>query len=193
MNPAWRMFFALMPGPRTRGRLRGLAVGLAAGQAARIVPATNLHLTLLFLGQLAPERIASVALAGQRAAATSAPMTLAIERIGWFGQAGVVWGGPARAPMALLALHEALARECLAAGLSVDRRALVPHLTLLRKVRRAPAPALAAIDPPIVMPVRRLALLRSVSEPGGVRYRPLASWPLGAAGARPRIAAKRSA
>jgi 2'-5' RNA ligase len=65
------------------------------------------------------------------------------------------------------------------------------HLTLLRKARSAPDPAWAVIDPPIAMPVRRLALMRSISEPGGVRYRPLALWPL--TGARPRIAVKRSA
>jgi 2'-5' RNA ligase len=178
MNTPWRLFFALQPGPQARARLHRLAVELAACQASRIVPAANLHLTLLFIGQVGPERIEALARAARRATASAAPMTLAIARIGWFRQAGVVWAGPAMAPNGLVALRDALAAECRTAGLPHDSRPLLPHLTLLRKARCAPDPARESLAPPIPMRVGRLTLMRSLGDDGGVRYLPLAAWPL---------------
>jgi len=182
MTAPWRVFFALVPGPRARARLHGLAAALAARQPARIVPPANLHLTLLFVGQVAPDRLDSLVQIGRHAAAKAAPMALAITRVGWFREAAVVWAGPSAQPLEVLtALHDELVRGCRAAGLPCDRRALAPHLTLLRKARCEPAAHQTAVDPPIAMPVRRLVLMRSISEAGGVRYRPLAGWPLAGA------------
>jgi 2'-5' RNA ligase len=61
-------------------------------------------------------------------------------------------------------------------GFRVDERAYRPHVTLARHVKAAPLPA---DTPPVRWPVNTVALVESVSAPGGSRYTPLASWVLG--------------
>ena len=149
-----RLFFALNFSPETcrallevQGRLRRLA---GPGNYTR---PENLHLTLAFLGEQAPEGLAAArrALAG----AEAPPRTLTFDRMGRFRQAGEAlwWIGLAENP-ALTALYaslwDALARE----GFPREAR-LLP----------APIPAETA----------GLHLMESLRQNGRLVYRPLAS------------------
>ena len=53
-----RLFYALWPGPDTRARIAEAAGVLSLGNAARLVPLENYHLTLAFVGEVSPARLA---------------------------------------------------------------------------------------------------------------------------------------
>ena len=100
---------------------------------------------------------------------------LEVDRIEYWRRNRIVWAGVARCPGALLALVERLEQEASSAGFSVDKRSYVPHITLLRNARRAPAElAIAAV----AWPVGRFALVESVPSGRGRTYEVLREWPL---------------
>ncbi|MDH5265059.1 MAG: RNA 2',3'-cyclic phosphodiesterase, partial [Betaproteobacteria bacterium] len=55
-----RLFFALWPDAAARAALADLARATANRYGGRAVPAANLHLTLVFLGEVDPARIAAL-------------------------------------------------------------------------------------------------------------------------------------
>lgn len=168
-----RLFFALWPDAAQRAALARLAARLPDGLGRR-VPPTNLHVTLLFLGSLAPaQRQAMEAVA---AAVVAPACTVTLDRYGYWRRPQVLWVGSRVTPPALLVLVERLQQGAEAAGLRIDTRPYEVHLTLFRKVRRVPR---AWPEPePLVWPVDRYALVESVADAGGVRYEPLRSWAL---------------
>lgn len=171
-SPPRRLFFALWPDAGLRSDLveRG---DMVDAPSARRVPAANLHLTLLFLGDVAADRVESLDDIGGTVAAARRhrPFTLVLDRFGVFDRARVAWlGGPAVEAGRLLV--EDLADGASGCGLDLERRAWRPHVTLFRRVGarpRLPAPA------PIDWPVCDFALIESIP---GRPYQVLRSWPL---------------
>lgn len=145
-----RLFVALeIPGwlQRELAELVALAAADGAFPKARWVPARNLHLTLLFLGQQPSGVVAALAEGLRRATSELPSIDTEIERFGAFppdrrarieGSRGgtrkkVLWLG-LRPVAGLRALH---AEVCSAAlwsipGLVLEDRPFVPHLTLAR-------------------------------------------------------------
>lgn len=147
-----RLFFALWPDPELRSALveRGDALGDRLGPtAARRVPASNLHLTLLFLGDVPVDQVRSVEDVGDSVAddGRHRSFTLELDRYGVFDRARVAWwGGPAVKAGARLV--DDLAAGAAARGLPVDRREWRPHVTLFRRVDgRTGRPDSRADDP----------------------------------------------
>ncbi len=101
-----RVFFALWPDQEAGGDRGGLAPSLAGGGGRLMRPAA-LHLTLAFIGSVAPtelaelERIAS----GIRVPA----FDLNLDRLGFWPQRGILWAGCSTRPPPLSALSERLA------------------------------------------------------------------------------------
>lgn len=166
-----RLFFALWPDAATRARLDGARRSLP-DHSGRPVPARNLHLTLVFLGDVADTALA--ALEAGAAMPRGAPFTLVLDRYGGFGHAGVAWLAPSRIPEELLWLVEALRDTCRAAGLAPDPRPYVAHLTVARKIRVVTPAELA----PLPWPVTDFHLVESTRDTAGSEYRIRASWPL---------------
>jgi len=61
-----------------------------------------------------------------------------------------------------------------AAGLPVDDRPHVPHVTLLRNTAGGEIPACE----PVRWPVSEFVLVKSVTEPEGAHYEVIRRWPL---------------
>lgn len=162
-----RLFFALWPDDAIRAAIVRRRA-LLGEPGPRRVPDHNLHLTLLFLGDRpAAELDAIVQAAG---GVDLSPVTLRLDRFGWFPRAGVVWLG-GEAPEQLAACRQSLADAMRALGVPVDDRPFRPHVTLFRKVHQRPElPAPPALE----WPIRRFALVQS--RPGRP-YRTLAGWP----------------
>lgn len=167
-----RLFFALWPDEAAREALAAASRRLAARCGGRPVPAANLHLTLVFLGEVDPGRIPALRRAAQ--AAPGEGFTLVLDLVGAFRRAGVAWAGCRRPPPELLALQADLERRVRAAGFACDERAFAPHLTLARKVRD---PVEVGEAPAVAWRVGAFALVESARGEGG--YRTLAEWPLG--------------
>lgn len=163
-----RLFFALWPDPETRRAIVSRREALA-GISRKRVPDHNLHLTLVFLGNVAAERVEPMMrrvdpLRRRR-------FTIRLDRFGLFPRAGVAWLG-GEAPADGAALVDALSETAAAAGLSLDGRPWQPHVTLYRRVER---PVSAAAPAPIDWPVRSFELIESISSRP---YQVLRSWPL---------------
>jgi 2'-5' RNA ligase len=95
--------------------------------------ARNLHLTLAFIGELAPDRARE--LASDCSDLAGVPCDWTIDTLGSFARARVAWaGGPINESLTSCA---ARARKRLdERGIAFDRKDFVPHVTLFRDVRR---------------------------------------------------------
>lgn len=168
-----RLFFALCPEPALQERLAQAAAALLPRAAGRRVGAENLHCTLVFLGAVGAAQRLCLEDAASRIQAE--PFNLTLDQLGYFRRPQVAWLGCTMTPAALLALVAGLCDAAASCGFPPERRPYAVHLTVARKLRRDPGrlPVL-----PITWSVRQFVLMESVSEPGGVHYRPLRSWEL---------------
>lgn len=166
-----RLFFALWPDAHARAALGARATEVARRCGGRPVPAANLHLTLVFLGEVEAARIGALGRAAD--AVTGGAFDLALDRIGDFRRAGVAWAGCGRPSAEMLALQASLERRVREAGFATDGRAFAPHLTLARRVREPVEPGDVE---PVSWRVTAFALVESAHGEGA--YRRLAEWPL---------------
>ena len=133
------------------------------------VPDHNLHLTLVFLGNVETERVESMLRRVDQVRARG--FTIRLDRFGIFPRAGVAWLG-GNAPADGAALVDRLSAVATDSGLSLDGRPWQPHVTLFRRVRSVPV---VAEPEPIDWPVRSFELIESIpSRP----YQVLRSWSL---------------
>lgn len=166
-----RLFFALWPDDEVRARL-ATAIAALPDAGGRPVPTRNLHLTLVFLGNVA-EAVQKELTAGA-AGIRGRSFELVLTRAGGFPRTGVAWLASEATPPALLDLVTELSSLGEFAGREAEKRPYAPHLTIARKCRRV-----ETVDIPAVRwPVREFALVESVPGRAGSEYRVLAHWPL---------------
>lgn len=165
-----RLFLALWPPAEVAQALAAAGERKAEACAGRPVAAVRIHLTLVFLGEVAPGRVDAVREAARDA--WRGPIGLSIDRCGSFGRAKVAWVAPSRVPDALAQLHSRLEDALRSGGFDLERRAFAPHLTLVRRIRRPAAPA--PIEP-IAWEADHFRLVETRAEGGG--YGEVARWP----------------
>ena len=168
-----RLFFALWPGSKASAALADAGERLHGVCGGRRTREETIHLTLAFLGEVAPERIGDLlALAGEiRAPAFG----LKLVRAGWWPHSRIVWAAPDETPAELVLLVDALRRGLLGAGFRFDAKSFAPHVTLLRKANCRENPFLAG---EIEWYAEDFVLVRSVLGGGGAAYEEVGRWPL---------------
>ena len=166
-----RLFFALWPDEAARIALAARAEEIARLAGGCKVPAANLHLTLVFLGEV--DATARARLERVAAGVAADAFTIELDTIGGFRRAQVAWAGCRKSPPELLALQAALERGVREAGFRPDERPYAPHLTLARRVRDAVA---ARAMEPASWRATSFALVESGR--GDSAYRTVADWPL---------------
>jgi 2'-5' RNA ligase len=144
----------------------------------------RLHLTLKFLGEQPPDRVAAIQAALAGVAARHRELLVTIGGVGAFPnfrRARVVWLGVGQEPRLEL-LHHDLEVGCEQIGFEVEGRPFRPHLTLARVAaelpegkRRALARQAKDIDYRSNFIVRSVDLMRSDLSSGGPAYTPLVS------------------
>lgn len=157
-----RLFIALLFQEETREELLCVQKRLRrfAGRGDFARP-ENLHLTLAFLGETLPSRLAAVKQALART--PMQPLSLVFDHLGSFRQQGSnLWWAGLQRDAVLTAIQrdltEALARE----GFRLESRRFEPHLTLARQVPMDAEIDCAALLPaPIAAPVSRISLMLS--------------------------------
>ncbi len=164
-----RLFFALLLDGAVRKQLRQLQKDLDQ-VGGRPVPEENLHLTLLFLGNVEADKVNAVRAIA--AGIEGEPFDLVLDTLGGFRQnnARILWVGPSELPSELGALHQSLRRQVREIGLRVGKEAYRPHVTLVRNAdlrKKLPED----LEPDIQWTVRRLALIASELQPAGSRYK----------------------
>jgi 2'-5' RNA ligase len=135
------------------------------------VPAEKIHLSLSFLGEIAPDRVDAVRDAAADARASQ--FDLVMDGVGSFRSARVAWAGCSQVPAELARLQSQLEGGLRARGFALDERAFAPHVTLVRKIAlNVPAAPMPAIR------WRAAQYVLARSETGTGRYSILEAWPL---------------
>lgn len=128
-----RLFFALKFSEAVKDALCAAMdrMRLCCAQG-RFTPRANLHLTLVFLGEVPPERLPDVREAMEEVSAGR--FALEIGGVGCFRQRGgyLYWAGVERS-VPLCSLYGSLCGELQKRGFSIEERPYRPHLTLVRQ------------------------------------------------------------
>lgn len=165
-----RAFLACLPPDSCLPTLRAWQRQLRQQAGGRALPTRQLHLTLVFLGEVTPLQLQCAADCAEQAA-VSLPPALTLDGCGSWQDVG--WCGPHRPPAGLNAWVERLKTELRAAGIAVDARPYRPHLTLLRRLER-PLPQQAL--PALTLPLDEVTLFASDLRAGGARHYRLDGW-----------------
>lgn len=144
-----RTFIAIDLGEGLRARLASLQETLARSAAeVKWVEEENLHVTLLFLGEVDERDLVAVCRAVAAGAATQAPFPLTVEKVSCFGsprRPRTLWAGVGAGTQEVVALHAALEPPLQELGCyRREERAYTPHITLGRVKSDRPNDALAA-------------------------------------------------
>ena len=168
--PTARLFFALWPDAAVRDELLRAARMLHSSCGGRAMRGDDLHLTLVFLGDVLREKIPQ--LAAIAAAQRMPAFALEFGAVRYWQHNRILWAAPHAVPPPLFDFVVALESALEEAEFDFDRRPYVPHVTLLRGSRPAARP------PPFACtwPVRDFALVEAVRDPSGVSYRTLERW-----------------
>jgi len=158
-----RLFIAVQFDPETKERLLAVQRRLRACASGNFTRPENLHLTVLFLGEVSE----TAAIRRSMGARFIEPVALAFDRVGAFHR-DLYWVG-VRPDPALDALYRGLRDDLRREGFTGDwPDRLSPHITIAREVSPARAPDLAF--EPFAMTARRLSLMKSERIAGKLTY-----------------------
>ncbi len=170
-----RVFFALWPDDGVRDALHFHAQQLHRGCGGRAMRRENLHLTLVFVGDVAAERLDELKSVAGTISGSS--FELVLDRLGYWRHNRIVSASPLTVPEALRELVGSLEGRLKQAGFEFDQRPYAPHITLLRDARAPGVPAPLDLD----WPVGDFVLVESARNVQGPAYRVVARWALHAA------------
>lgn len=169
-NHKARYFFAVWPDSDVRERLGAWSAELRVDPAARRTASANLHITLVFLGEIEAPQLRAAREVADGVSWPGASLTL--DKIGYWKRSRIVWAGPREGSPSLGALAEELRNGLRRRGFRVDDRAFVPRVTLLRKVRRRPRWRGRSIP----WRIDEFCLMVSRLTPEGARYEVVDRW-----------------
>lgn len=163
----------------------------APPKAVRWTRPEAIHLTLQFLGDVAPGKVDPIADALRGVCDDGAPFRFDLKGLGVFpglGRPRVVWVGVAEPTGALIALQGGVSQALVPLGFEPEKRAFSPHLTIGRASRHASRRELTEVGEIVTrsevgtlgqMSVEHVTLMKSDLKPSGAVYTPLAVIPLG--------------
>jgi 2'-5' RNA ligase len=143
-----RTFIGIDPGKPVRDRLVSLQENLAkAGTEVKWVEPANLHLTLLFLGEVEDRRLPPVCQVVQENAAKHPAFAMTLATVGCFPnprRPRILWVGVGQGAAEVTAVHDSLEAPLLELGCyRREERRYTPHLTLGRVKSDRPTDKLA--------------------------------------------------
>ena len=167
-----RLFFALWPNAAVRDALDVAAKNMQRDCGGRVTRRDNLHQTLVFLGEVADEKLPRLEAIGNASAAPAFKLDFGVT--GYWPHNRIAWAAPNSTPDPLTRLVAMLEQALARAGFDYDRRPYAPHITLVRGAR-APA-SLPALR--FAWPVTDFVLVEAARGARGAEYRVVARWPL---------------
>ncbi len=168
-----RLFFAVKPDPIERDDLGEAAKALILGPESRLVPRSNYHLTLAFVGEVTVSQLPIVREIGARQAAST--WVLMFDAFEYWPKPEVVVAVARSIPGELLALWQQLHHELAIHQWALAPKRLRPHVTLARKVSQPPV--LQAMSR-VSWAARELCLMRSELSGSQPAYTVVNTWPL---------------
>jgi 2'-5' RNA ligase len=163
----------------------------APPKSVRWTRPTSIHLTLQFLGDVAPGQVEAIADALHGVCAEVAPFSFELKSLGVFpnpSRPRVVWVGVVEPSGTLVAVQKRAAQALAPLGFEPEKRAYTPHLTIGRAARYATRAELVEVGELVTrsqvgtlgqVHVEHLTLMKSDLQSSGAVYTPLAVLPLG--------------
>ena len=138
------------------------------------VTASNLHITLVFLGNVNHKALEQ--LTARIDAITASPFSLHLNQLGYWSKPRVLWLGAQTVDDNMYALVENLTQAANQCGMNIPKQPYIPHVSLARKLNSNPAAAI--IEPNFACDFDQIHLYESVSGSNGVQYLIRDSWSL---------------
>jgi 2'-5' RNA ligase len=177
-----RLFFAIWPDSLAQEQMGELARGLDLQSICRgrKTRAENIHLTLVFIGEVDPIELETLLEAGHQIEELDIKaFDLVFDGIRYWKHNRIVYATVSALPPELMQLVNSLQFAVSSAGYQVEKRPYVPHVTLMK---RASCAALPELSQPVIWRVREWMLVKSEQASGGSVYSPVHRWPLGSPG-----------
>jgi 2'-5' RNA ligase len=117
------------------------------GVEVKWVEPENLHVTLVFLGEVADKDVPQVCEIAQEAVSGMTPFAASIETLGCFGnprRPRTIWVGVGQGTQEMVTIHDNLEVPLLDLGYRREERKFTPHITLGRVRSERPADRMAA-------------------------------------------------
>lgn len=170
-----RVFIAINFTPKVQSHLSSIIQKLRK-EAVRgnFTRSENIHLTLVFLGEVSPNRVQEIIEVMNEATFNRDSFEIAIEGIGTFMNRGeqLYWCG-VRESDVLVDLQHALNTGLKEAGFSVDEKAFKPHITLGRRCimsKKFERKTFEETIAPAYMEVTEINLMKSEHKNGKLVY-----------------------
>lgn len=165
-----RFFFALWPEQTVREQIVNCRSVCAPN--GKFIPQKNLHITLLFMGNLTLNQVQNVIIEALKIKLPA--FDIQLNKTGHFRKVKVSWMGLKAIPDTLLKLHQALSKCADISQISLQHRSYIPHLTLARKVSIVKK----QVFTPINWKINHFVLIESTDTPHGVHYQIIKIFPL---------------
>jgi 2'-5' RNA ligase len=185
-----RTFIAVDLGKPIRDRLTALQETLVrTGTEVKWVEPENLHVTLLFLGEVDDREVHRVCQLVTDGVKDQPAFAMTVERVGCFPnprRPRVIWVGVGEGVQPLCTLHDGLEEPLMDLGYRREERRYTPHITLGRVKSDRPTDKLAAALAKHAgwkggeTMVREILVMSSELTPQGPIYTVLSRAPLGA-------------
>lgn len=165
-----RLFIAINFDEETRKKIIAVQQRLRVLATGNFSQPENLHLTLAFLGEVAPTQVDAVRHAMDRTTVNS--MSLTFDHVGRFKRAGGdIWWIGLSENRSLLSLQKELSGHLAGAGFRLEDRRFSPHITLAREVRLATQPEYSTLlGPAFSTRASTISLMRSERISGRFTY-----------------------
>ena len=163
-----RYFFALNPDDKTRENIVFTRSQLHC--SGREVKSKNIHMTLIFLGDLTQEQLYKMIYEAKLIIFPE--FELSLNKLGYFKNSQVVWLGTDTIPEALLHLNQQLLKAAKQSKVAISQQTYKPHVTLSKKLKTIANTK--TIDKTVVLPVNwkvtNFILFKSIDIEQGVKY-----------------------
>lgn len=164
-----RLFFALWPDENTRQQCPKIGNAVVSEQALP-ARAANIHVTLLFLGNIDSDKEESF-----KQALLNSPvpkMTLCFDKLSFWKKPSILCLSTTDPSPEVEFFVEALSNLARKLGVTIDERPFKPHVTLVKK-----ASYLTPLEfDPIIWRSSSLCLVESCQVPKGIEYRIVERW-----------------
>jgi RNA 2',3'-cyclic 3'-phosphodiesterase len=184
-----RCFLAFELPPEIRETLSAVSEDARAlSLNVRWTRVANIHLTVVFMGNVREDHIGPIGEAAGSLCRGHAPFRIQVQGTGLFGSRRnprVLWVGLGGETDRMSVFRDVLQKHLAPFGIEEEKRPFRPHLTLGRFRKGAKADAgvndllsrYRDLNGPLCM-IRELGLFKSDLRPGGAEYTRLGVWPL---------------
>ena len=166
-----RLFLAFWPNEQQLEKLHELQCDYL-GWGREVLP-ENLHVTLLFLGDISYDMTDCFVQSLQDI--STQPFRMKLDRLGYFDKTKIFWVGPSDVPEELESLYKSVRNCAQSCGISKLSKRYVPHVSLLRK---SEIPISNPDFTPIEWSVDEFHLVESRLDKDSARYYTIDSFPL---------------